>query len=186
MACLRLPLILCVCLLSLPGCGPILLRDDAAGTYARASSGRLELHRAIDIRAGRARAYLQDGASVSRVDEFRPHCQLEVNTLRKSPQTVQADSFTVTRIGARIDQVVEATPLRLAALEGFVPDPLAHFGDGELRRMQVYIFYLQSDRQPDVRALSCGGAFDSPGRARRPSLGDIARALGDYASLRLR
>ena len=58
-------------------------------------------------------------------------------------------------------------------------------GDGEGREMKTYIFQLHSDRQPDVLSLVCGGAFDIPARAARPSLQQIEHALGDYASLLL-
>jgi hypothetical protein len=56
-------------------------------------------------------------------------------------------------------------------------------GDGEGRLMKTYIFQLHSDRQPDVMSLVCGGAFDIPARAARPSLQQIEHALGDYATL---
>lgn len=180
------PAILAIaCLLFLQGCGPLLVRDEAVGAYAAVRSGVFELHEDLTIRAGRTRTYLQDGAIVSGVNEFRPHCQLEINTLSESPQTVRADRFIVTRIGTRTDQVVQSAPLQLAALDGIARWPFDGFMDGESRRMYVYIFSLHSDRQPDVRALTCGGAFDSPGLALPPTLGDIARALGRYGSLQL-
>ncbi|MFP5506162.1 MAG: hypothetical protein ACLGH6_08190 [Gammaproteobacteria bacterium] len=174
------------CLVLLQGCGPLLVRDETVGAYTAARSGVFELHEDITIRAGRTRTYLQDGAIVSGVNEFRPHCQLEINTLSESPQTVRVDRFSITRIGTRTDQVVQSAPLQLAALDGTARWPFDGFMDGELRRMYVYIFHLHSDQQPDVRALICGGAFDSPGLAVLPSLGEIARALGRYGSLQLR
>lgn len=175
-----------ISLLYLHGCGPALIRDGATGAYAAASSGVLELHKDITIRAGRTRAYLQGGAIVAGVNEFLPHCQFEINTLSGSPRTVHPDSFAITRIGTRTDQVVQATPLQLAALDGIAHRPFDHFDGGEMRRMYVYIFRLHSDRQPDVRALICGGAFDSPGLAVFPTRWEIAQALGHYATLSLR
>lgn len=181
----RLAIVAAACLLLLQGCGPLLVRDGTTGAYAAARGGTFELLEDMPIRAGRTRTYLQDGAIVAGVNEFRPHCQLEINTLSESPQTVRADRFVVTRIGTRTDQVVQSAALQLAALDGIARWPFDGFMDGELRRMYVYIFHLHSDRQPDVRALICGGAFDSPGLAVLPTLGDIARALGRYGSLQL-
>lgn len=179
-------LVVAACLLVLHGCGPLVIRDESTGAYATVRGGRFELHEDITIHADRTRAYLQDGVIVAGVNEFRPHCQLEVNTLRGSPQTVTADVFAITRIGTRTDQVVQSAPLQLAArgeIAHWVLDPL---DGGESRRMYVYIFYLHSDRQPDVRALTCGGAFDSPGLAELPTLGEIAQALGRHGTLSLR
>lgn len=172
-------------LMFLHGCGPLTVRDAAAGNYVPARGGLFELHEDITISGGRTRAYLQDGAIVAGVNEFLPHCQLEIDTLSESPRTVHADSFTITRVGTRTDQVVQTVPLRLAALEGFTPAHFNHIDSGEMRRMYVYVFQLHSDRQPDVRSLTCGGAFDSPGLAQLPTLEDIARALGKYGTLRL-
>ena len=58
-------------------------------------------------------------------------------------------------------------------------------GNGEGRLMKIYTLYLHSDRQPDVLSLVCGGAFNFPALALRPSLQDIETALGGYATLQL-
>lgn len=170
----------------LAGCGPLTIRDAERNAYVPAQAGTFELHKEITIRGGRARAYLQGGAIVMGVNEFRPHCQLQVNTLKDTPRAVHPDTFAITRVSTRTDQVVQTTPLQLAALDAF---RLAHFGHddgGESRRMYVYLFFLHSDRQPDVRALICGGAFDTPGLAERPTLQEIAESLGAYGTLSLR
>jgi hypothetical protein len=51
--------------------------------------------------------------------------------------------------------------------------------------MKIYTLYLHSDRQPDLLSLVCGGAFDSPALASRPTLQDIESALGEYATFKL-
>ena len=60
-----------------------------------------------------------------------------------------------------------------------------YIAGGLSREMQVYVFSLQSERQPDVRFLICGGAFDDPADADAPTRQDIAAALGDYGTLTL-
>lgn len=182
---LHAPVILLACLFLLSGCGPLLIRDDARNAYVPIQGGTFELHREVTIRGGRTRAYLQDGAVVSGVDEFRPHCQLDVNTLLDVPRTIHPDKFTITRISLRTDEIVQATAVRLAAL-GLEHAVFGPFDSGLPRRMHVYLFYLQSERQADVRVLICGGAFDDPGDAEWPSLGEIARSLGEYGTLSLR
>lgn len=164
----------------LHGCGPLTIRDAATGSHRPIQRGSFELHKEVQVPAGRTRVFFQDGELRPGINEFRPHCQLEVNSLRDRPQTVQADVFSITRLSTRSDQVVLRGPLQTAAL--------AHFGigdGGESRRMFVYLFGLHSDRQPDVRALNCGGAFDDPGLAERPTLQEIGAALGAYGTLTL-
>lgn len=175
-----------MCVLLLCGCGPLTIRDAERNAYMPAQAGTFELHREIIIRGGRTRAYLQGGAVVSGVDEFRPHCQLQVNTLMDTARTVQPDTFAITRVSTRTDQVVQAAPLQLAATADFRLGHFDHDGGGETRRMYVYLFSLHSDRQPDVRELICGGAFDSPWLAERPTLQEVAASLGAYGTLMLR
>lgn len=173
------------CLFLLSGCGPLLIRDDARNAYVPIQSGTFELHKEVTIRGGRTRAYFQDGAIVPGVDEFRPHCQLDVNTLVDVPRAIQPDIFTITRISLRTDEIVQAAPVHLAAL-GLGHAAFGPSDSGLPRRMHVYLFFLRSDRQADVRVLICGGAFDDPADAERPSLGEIARSLGEYGTLSLR
>lgn len=174
------------CLLLFAGCGPLSIRDAERNAYVPAQAGTFELLKEIMVGGGRTRAYLQGGTAVLGVNEFRPHCQLELGTLKDTPRTILPDTFTVTRVSTRTDQVVQSSPMQLAALGNV---RLAHrdLNDGgEMRRMYVYLFFLHSDRQPDVRALICGGAFDTPGLAMRPTLQEIAASLGAYGTLTLR
>jgi hypothetical protein len=174
------------CLILLSGCGPLVIRDDERNAYVPIQTGTFELHKDVTIRAGRTRAYLQDGAIVPGVNEFRPHCQLDVNTLQDVPRTIKPDQFNITRISMRTDEIVQASPLRLAALGDIGLAASDAFDGGLTRRMYVYLFFLHSDRQPDVRVLICGGAFDDPIDAKLPTLGEIARVLGENGTLTLR
>lgn len=186
MSTLHLPIVLSICLSLLSGCGPLLIRDDARGAYVPIQLGTFELHKEVIVRGGHTRTYLQGGRVVSGVNEFLPHCQLEVNTLKETPRTVLPDTFTLTRVSTRTDQVVQTAPPQLATLDDFTLTHVYDFDNGESRRMYVYLFFMHSDRQPDVRALICGGAFDSPWLAQRPSLDEIAESLGGYGTLILR
>lgn len=175
----------------LPGCGTPRILDTERGGYVPARPGVFELHRELSVRAGRTRVYLQGGEVVPGVDEFRPHCQFEVNTLRETPQTVQPDNFVITGVSTRMDNIVATDHIQVAALETAAVGVGIGVGFGrwglfdgrETRRMQAYVFRLHSDRQPDVRALTCGGAFDDPWLADLPTLQEIAAALGGYGRL---
>lgn len=173
--------------LLLAACGPLSIRNEATRSYVPLRNASLELHRDVVVAPERARVFFQDGEVLPGINEYRPHCELTVRKLADRPQTIQADRFTVERVSADIVHVVSSgavvvavnAELRLAGGGG------DGGGDGEGRLMKAYILYLHSDRQPEVLSLVCGGAFNLPALATRPSLEDIRNALGDYATLEL-
>jgi hypothetical protein len=169
----------------LQACTPLTIRDTTTNAYVPMQTGSLELHREVRFPRERTRVYFQDGELVPTLNEFKPHCQLEISPLRDEVQTVRPDRFEITWISTRIDPVVMMQPVRLAAV-GMGVGAFFCGGDGGVtRQAQVFLFRLHSERQPQVRQLNCGGAFEDPGLAKWPTLQDIARALGDHATLRL-
>lgn len=169
-------------LLLIPGCTPMQVRDAQTQRWTPIQAGSLEIRRDITIAAGRARASFQDGVPAQGINEFKPFCQIEVNTLRERPQVIRPDNFVVTPLGGRLEPVVTRQPVQVAALfVGF-----GSGGDGPSNVSHVLYFRLHSPTQPDVRELACGGAFDHPGNADAPTLQDIANALGSYARLTTR
>jgi hypothetical protein len=181
---LRLSLLLLLITPLLQACGPLQIRDVQTGNWIPFHTGTLELHRDINIPAERTRAFFQDGAQVSRINEFKPFCQLEVTNLRTDTQTVQADSFAITRVGRQTETVVVTEAIQVASLENIAG--LVRGDGGPLRVTEILYFQLRSERQPNARELACGGAFDSPGNADAPTLQEIAAALGEHATLTLR
>ena len=174
--------------LLLAACGPLVIRDDARKEYVPLRNAVLELHRDVNFPPERTRVYFQGGQVQSGLNEFRPHCELTVRNLVDQPQTVYSDRFLVTHVSTDTEQVatagnvVVAVNVDIQLSSGGGGDS---GGDGPGRLMKTYIFQLHSDRQPDVMSLVCGGAFDIPAWATRPSLQQIEDALGDYATLRL-
>ncbi len=174
-----------VFLLTLTACGPLQILDAESGRYAPMQGGVFVLHKDVVMPPGQARIFFQDGAVTSGVNEFRPHCHLKIYTLSDRPQTIVADTFTITRITNRRDQIVQRRPIQLAASVYFGFAVGGNADGGLSREMQVYVFSLQSEQQPDVRFLVCGGAFDDPSDADAPTRQDIAAALGEYGTLTL-
>jgi hypothetical protein len=174
-------------LLLLAACGPLLIRDEATHDYVPLRNANLELHRDVVVPPERGRVFFQQGSVQSVASEYRPHCELTVRNLTDKPQTIHVDRFTVKRViadtvhVATSGEVVVAVNVDIQLTSGGGDGG----GDGEGRLMKTYILYLHSDRQPDVLSLVCGGAFDAPALALRPSLQDIESALGDYATLEL-
>jgi hypothetical protein len=176
---------LCACLTLLQACGPLTIRDTTTKTHVPIQTGTLELHQEVSFPSERTRIFFQDGGIVASINEFKPHCQLEIDPLRDVVQKVQPDRFEITRVTTRIDQVVMTRPVQLATVRMGGSMLFGKSDGGVSRHTLVYLFRLQSERQPEVRQLNCGGAFDDPGLAEWPTLQDIAHALGDYATLTL-
>ena len=168
--------------LLLHGCGPMQIRNAQTGAWLPITGGTLEVHRDIGIAAGRARTFFQDGVPASGINEFKPFCQIEVSTLRETEQTIRPDSFAITPVGGRYEQVVEMVPTQLASLFVGIGTSVDG-GDSPSRVTHMLYFRLHSPKQPDVRGFACGGAFDDPGDADAPTLQEIANALGSYATL---
>ena len=157
--------------------------------YVPLSNASVELHKSVVVPSGTTRVFFQEGVVQTATNEYRPHCELTVRRLTERPQIIHADHFSVERVTSDI--------VHVAASGGVVVTVSAGFqlisgggggdsgGDGEGRLMKIYTLYLHSDLQPNVLSLVCGGAFNLPAQATRPSLQDIETALGDYATLQL-
>jgi hypothetical protein len=173
----------------LAACGPLLIRNETTRDYVPLSNASIELHRGVVVPAGMARVFFQEGVAQTAIDEYRPHCELTVRNLADRPQTIHADHFTVVRVTSDIVHVATSGGVVVAVSADFQLTSGGgggdSGGDGEGRLMKIYTLYLHSDRQPNVLSLVCGGAFNLPAQATRPSLQDIKTALGDYATLQL-
>ena len=166
------------------GCGPLTIRDEAARDYVPLRDATFVLHQNVTVPSGMGRVFFQRGTVQPAVSEYRPHCELTVRNVAERPQTIEADRFSVKRVTGDTVHVVTSSDVVVAVN---VDNELVSGGggDGGGRQMKTYVFFLHSDRQPDVLSLVCGGAFDMPAWAKRPSLQDIANALGEYGTLEL-
>lgn len=170
----------------LTACGPMQIRDARTATWVPIQAGSLEVHRDIRIPGGRARIFFQDGVLSSGINEFKPFCWLEVATLEAQDQSVHPDSFTIIQVSGGTEEIVESGPLMLAALHGVAMTALDSDNGGPSRITRLLNFSLHSNLQPDVRRLTCGGAFEEPSDADAPTVQEIAVVLGEYAALMLR
>ena len=173
----RVAVVLCT-VFSLAACGPLSIRNQETGGYIPFSHPVLVLHREVVVSPERTRVFFQSGEVVRGVNEYLPHCELTVRELVDRPQIIHPDRFSVTRVSSSIEYVMDSGSFLLASLQ----DKYLAGGTGEGPWMQTYIMWLHSERQPDVQSLVCGGAYDSPALAVRPTLQDIEAALGEYAT----
>jgi hypothetical protein len=161
--------------------------------YAYPSGARLTLNRAIEIPPDAATTRLQFGHPVARngVHEEEPYCIFEVNTVSDHAQRVEPDRLRVTRIQRRVQTFsgMPAWPRMAAGLNdwhhragrrvSFQDD------DGPSHLYFITEFRLASEKQPDIRALTCQHNQMMPGVTimRHLTLPQIRSALGDYFTL---
>lgn len=150
--------------------------------YSDQDSGyRLVLHQPLTVAAGNARVYLQGGKMLPSLgfNQYAVSCNLEIRKLSEQPQTIEADTFVVTRVQHLMEEVASWQPVVLASLTLAGADVDSSPADIFLG----YHFWLHSEGQPDVLRMTCRGVFSEPWNAQYPTLGEIAAALGDLATL---
>jgi hypothetical protein len=163
-------------LLSLCACADLAPKDEDSPYYAVPIGSRLILHQDLTIPPDSARVYLQYGKVVKAPRSSDPFCRFEVNDVLPAAQTLKADEFVVRKTQRDRLNISSRSPVTAAALHGFARD------EGDAVTL-VWYLWLESPRQPKVRRLICGGGFDYPYRARRPSINEIRVQLGDVATL---
>jgi hypothetical protein len=165
---------LCLLLGACQTTGPL---DENSPFHVLPIGSRLVLKQELTIPAHSAGVLLQGGRVVSRqdVNQYHPHCRLEVHDVRETTQTVTADEFVVRRARQESQMVARPPGLLKAGLRisGTVSD---------------YIFRtildLRSERQPQVRWLTCQQWAD-PTFGRHVSIHEMRTTLGEIFALQL-
>jgi len=142
------------------------------GRFVPGGIGAVVVLKAQTVPADRARAFYQDGGPVAAVDEYEPHCELEIATVAEHPQTIAPDRFRVVRGGTAMLSDAEA---RLPVFGPFVD-----IGCGDKVYYEVE-YRLSSTAQPGVRLLRCRQAFPvcGPGAFHYPSKEIVQTTLGE-------
>jgi len=143
----------------------------------------LVLKRPLTVSGGETRIFLQAGEMVqkARFDRYKPSCSFELRMLAEAPRTIEPDSFIVTRVERLIQEIVQRSRPRQGLLRSGLD-----FDSSPPFVVRGYHLWLGSERQPGVMRMTCRGAFADLHEAYPPSLGEVTRALGDYAELILR
>lgn len=147
---------------------------------------RLQLLLPVTVPEGRTRVFIQHGRLVRRIDEFMPHCALEIRQLHGPPRTVPAGRYPVSRVQRVTTEVVFAGPAqRLAGLAVHAPG-LRRVDDYDTSPPEVfegYHFWLQGSAGAGLLRLSCYGARAMPAEVRPPTLRELAETLGGIGRL---
>jgi len=165
------------------------VRESYGQGFVQLSGSYLVLKRPLKVQAGRARVFIQDGGATDapgRVlsggfDQYRPHCAFEIQSVKHAGFTIEPDTFQITQVQGSLQRVVMAEPLRLAAL-GFMAGGLDSPGSSAYH--EGYHFWLASERQPQVRRMSCYGVYAEPYDLAPPTLQEIRRVLSGIAEIR--
>jgi hypothetical protein len=150
---------------------------------------QLVLNQPISVPEGRARVYLQDGAVVGGIDEFRPHCALEIRQVSGPPRTVPAGVYPVTRVQDVTTPIVLAAPGRQLAGVGFGVGigsgalSVSNREDGYADIFEGYHFWLADSAGVGLMRLTCLGARAQPVDVAPPTRAEMAQALGKLGRL---
>lgn len=163
----------------------LLLAGCAGAPTLGVERGRLVLLTPLTIAPESATVRLQYGQPVARnaVREYDPFCIFEINTVSDGPQTVQPDTFRVTRISETVGTIADT-------VSGSDPAPIKVGMFNDRRPSHIYyktLFWLQSDKQA-VRLLSCMSNQNVPGVypfMRNLTLREIRATLGPAFRLEL-
>jgi len=162
-------------LLVVGACAHHYVGDESSPSYAPPAGSRLLLKQPLTIPAETAGVYIQGGRAVAKVDQYYPHCRLEVQERRDTEQHVEPDEFLVQRVRRDIEVVsnTEVAPLRRVSHDG-----------GPSFFIYRTLLYLESARQPQVRLLICQH-WGHPALDTHLSIRDIRQALGGLMVLEL-
>ena len=145
--------------------------------YPPPVGSKLILKNDIAIPPDNAGVMLQGGQVMSQrsVNQYYPNCRLEVNAILPTAQTVKADEFLVTHVSTNSYMV--------GARDGFVKVGL-NLATSNSWFNYVTIMKLSSERQPQVRSLTCQQWGDQA-FGKQASIQQMRTALGDFFSLEL-
>ncbi len=161
------------------------ITDPNASNYVPTAGSKVTVKQRIEVPGGQTRIFLQRGKLItrlSRVDQYWPNCNFEINTLQETPRYIEPGIYTVTRTTRQEREVAfkKSEYIQLASLGS--GSALAR-GDGTALKFEVVTMRLASEQTPDIRELACRGVFTQPVWVSPPTLAEIRDALGEYASI---
>ncbi len=162
----------------LAGCSNFMGRPD----NSLDTGYRVVLHKPLTIVPEVTRVFLQAGEAFPQygLNEYEPHCSFEVRkVLPKQPQTIEPDTFKVTRVQRLIEEVVWLRPVQVASLQ--LANAAVDSSPSDI--FEGYHFWLYSEDQPDVLRMTCRYILTEPWNSRTPTLAEMRFSLGEIATL---
>lgn len=168
-------LLILIPLVLLGACQTTAARDEASPFYVPPAGSRLVLKQTLTIPAENIGVFIQGGRAVGNreVDQYLPHCRLEVRDRQETAQTVNPDDFLVQRVRRDVQVVSNMETTRLVRVS-----------HGPSFFIYRTLLDLQSAQQPQVRTLVCQH-WGHPALDDHLSIRDMRRALGEVMTLEL-
>lgn len=168
-----------------------LLIAGCATSPRPAAPRALVLSGPVNVPDGRARVFFQRGQMVSGVDEFEPHCALEIDRVSGLPRTVPAGRYAIERVQDVTTEIVFGpTRNQVAGVGvgiginiGVGSIGWGGRGDSPSDIFEGYHFWLTDSARVGLMRLTCLGGRDQPVDVRPPTRAEMARALGEWGRL---
>jgi hypothetical protein len=175
-------------LLLLSGCQSTFIEYRQSSFAIPPVGSTLQLHQELTIPAGKAAVTIQDGAiqtSSWRLDQYRPHCEFELNSVSETARHVAPQTFTIIRALRDFENVMRDQPVRLAG-RGQFSGVLGKTdtGNGSPMENNMLIMYLRAESDIDVLRMTCQVWID-PATDNDISIADVHGALGGLFTLKL-
>lgn len=181
---------LVVTLLPVLGCSSLQVTDPASPYYIPSPGSIVTIHQHLEVPAGETRLFMQSGKIVGKggLSEFEVNCNFEINTLTQQPRYIAPGAYTITRTTRSRESIVQGpvlAPMQLASVSLGIRMGQIHNPDGPPMMFELVEMYLKADKPSDIRQLACRGAIDEPYEMELPTLQEMRRALGAYASIQV-
>ncbi|KPK37125.1 MAG: hypothetical protein AMJ69_12510 [Gammaproteobacteria bacterium SG8_47] len=166
------------------GCQSAPVDRERSTSFTIPTGTVLVLNQELTIPGETASVLIQEGkvALDNKVRRYHPHCRLEVRERKPQAQTIQPDSFVVTRV-RDFYEVVQSGPLRLAQLD--TPHPaIVVASDASPTWNYITELRLESERQPNVFQLQCM-QWNAPPNDDYVTVEQIRGVLGEIITLEL-
>jgi len=163
--------------LVLSACSQQIINKENSDLYTIPLGSIFVLHQPLLVTAYHARAYIQYGQlkSEKQVDEYYPHCEVELNHVKPVPQHIFPNRFKVIRV---LDDEYEAQRHVLFA-------SLMPVDDGPIFVGFASEYYVQAEKASDVFKITCLH-WDDANEERYLTVSEIRQALGSVMSLILK
>jgi hypothetical protein len=165
---------LCLLLGACQTTGPL---DENSPFHVLPSGSRLILKQELTIPAHNAGVSLQGGRVVNGkgLNQYHPHCRLEVHDVRETTQIVTVDEFVVHRSRQETQTVARAGMRKVAGRS---------VGSGPAFIVFRTVLDLRSERQPQVRWLTCQ-QWSDPALGQHVTIREMRATLGEIITLQL-
>lgn len=152
--------------------------------YLVPAGSTLTLTRSLTIPAEQVAVFLQGGEVVASggINQYYSHCKFELRRRLDKAQTVQPDSFEITKVTQEIGHSVTLHDLQLAGVSIGIGIHAGADSDGASLQTYSTRMTLRSARQPGVFRLSCGQAA-LPHEGQHVSISEMRKALGSVFTL---